>query len=160
MRAELQASLNPLQNMVRYLWLIDPMNLRHLVAAAVFGVLLPPHAWSQHDHSKEGQQPDKPRASKSAKPLPAEGASVKIISPMQGQVFKGDRVPIQFKLVKGKKGHHVHAYVDGELMGMFESEKGTLTGVKPGRHILELRVLMADHETYLNASDRVEFVVK
>jgi hypothetical protein len=39
-------------------------------------------------------------------------------------------VPVQFKLTKGKRGHHAHAYVDGELMGMFESEKA-LNGIKP-----------------------------
>jgi hypothetical protein len=75
-------------------------------------------------------------------------------------VFKGNQVPIQLKLAKGKQGHHVHAYVDGELMGMFEGEKGTLNGIKPGKHVLELRVLMADHETEIDASDKVEFVVK
>lgn len=136
------------------------MKLHHFAAMIILGVMLPLHAWSQHDHSKGGKQPAKPGISKSSKSAPAEGASVKIVSPTQGQVFKGDRVPIHFKFVKGKKGHHVHAYVDGELVGMFESEKGTLTGIKPGKHVLELRVLMADHETYLDASDKVEFVVK
>ena len=91
---------------------------------------------------------------------PAQGASVKILSPKPGQVFKGDEITLQFRMVKGQIGSHVHAYVDGQLMGMFESEKGTLTGVKPGRHTLELRVVTADHQTELNATDRVRFVVK
>jgi hypothetical protein len=90
---------------------------------------------------------------------PAEVASVKILSPKQGQVFKGDQVPLQFKLIKGKQGNHVHAYVDGELMGMFEGEKGTLTGIQPGSHTLELRAAV-DHMTELNAADKVKFVVK
>jgi hypothetical protein len=90
---------------------------------------------------------------------PAEGASVKILFPKQGQVFKGDEVPLQFKLVKGKQGNHVHAYVDGQLMGMFEGERGTLTGIQPGSHTLELRAAM-DHMTELNATDKVKFVVK
>jgi hypothetical protein len=90
---------------------------------------------------------------------PAEGASVKILTPKQGQVFKGDEVPLQFKLVKGKQGNHVHAYVDGQLMGMFEGEKGTLTGIQPGSHTLELRAAV-DHTTELNAADKVQFVVK
>jgi hypothetical protein len=50
--------------------------------------------------------------------------------------------------------------MDGELMGMFESERGTLNGIKPGKHILELRVVASDHETELDASDKVEFAVK
>lgn len=91
---------------------------------------------------------------------PAEGASVKILSPKSAQVFNGDEIPIHFRMVKGKKGNHVHAYVDGELMGMFSSEKGTLTGIQPGHHTLELRVVAKDHQTELDAADRVRFVVK
>jgi hypothetical protein len=64
------------------------------------------------------KQPQKTPPKSSLKP--AEGASVKILTPTKGQTFKGDQVPIQFKLIKGKAGHHVHAYVDNELMGMFE----------------------------------------
>ena len=51
---------------------------------------------------------------------PAQGASVKIVSPKAGQVIKGDSVPLEFKLTKGKIGEHVHAYVDGEMAGMFK----------------------------------------
>jgi copper resistance protein D len=90
---------------------------------------------------------------------PADGAKVKIISPKPAQTYKDDQVPIHFKLTKGKRGHHVHAYVDNELMGMFQSEKGTLTGIVPGNHVLKLRVVAADHTTELDASDEVEFTV-
>jgi len=91
---------------------------------------------------------------------PAEGASIKIIGAKKNQVFKGDKVPVEFKLTKGKRGHHAHAYVDGELMGMFESEKGTLNGIKPGKHTLELRVVAEDHMTELDATDKVTFTIK
>jgi hypothetical protein len=91
---------------------------------------------------------------------PAEGASVKIISPKKDQVIAGDKVPLEFKLTKGKRGAHVHAYVDGQMMGMFESEKGTLNGIKPGKHTLELRVATAEHNTELDASDKVSFTTK
>ena len=91
---------------------------------------------------------------------PAEGASVKIVSPKAGEILKGDQVPLQFKLTKGKQGEHVHAYVDGEMLGMFKSEKGTLTGIQPGKHTLELRVVAKDHQTELDASDKVKFVIK
>ena len=67
---------------------------------------------------------------------------------------------IQYKLTKGKRGHHAHAYVDGELMGMFESRTGTLNGVKSGKHLLELRIVASDHQSELDAFDRVEFMVK
>ncbi|HEX9146584.1 MAG TPA: CopD family protein [Candidatus Binatia bacterium] len=91
---------------------------------------------------------------------PPEGARVKIISPAPYQIFRGDKVPLKFDLTKGKRGDHVHAYVDGELMGMFESKQGTLNGLAPGRHTLELRVVAEDHQTELDARDRTEFIVK
>lgn len=138
------------------------MPRRVLIAAAALTMSLPLCAWAQHDHSKNHQPPAKPATAKTVKPAPkpAEGASIKVISPTRGQVLKGDKVPIEYRLTKGKRGHHAHAYVDGELMGMFESEKGTLNGIKPGKHVLELRVVASDHETELDASDKVEFTVK
>jgi hypothetical protein len=91
---------------------------------------------------------------------PAEGAKIKIFSPSHEQVFKGDKIPVQYKLTKGKRGHHAHAYIDGELVGMFETEKGTLNGIKPGKHVLEMRVVAEDHETELDATDKVIFIVR
>jgi copper transport protein len=91
---------------------------------------------------------------------PAEGASVKILSPKNDQVVAGDRVPLQFSVTRGKHGHHVHAYIDGELMGMFDGRNGMLNGIPPGRHWLELRVVAEDHQTELDASDRIDFMVK
>ncbi len=108
-------------------------------------------------HSHDGRASQAPSAAALA---PAEGAGVKILTPAKDQVFSGDRIPLHFELVKGKRGEHVHAYIDGELMGMFESTKGTLTGVQPGKHVLELRVVTADHKTELDATDTVNFLVR
>jgi hypothetical protein len=118
-------------------------------------------AAAAQDHMKGMDMPMK-QSEKPAKSAlqPAEGASVKIISPKAGQMFNSDKVPLEFKLVKGKRGAHVHAYVDGEMMGMFSSEKGTLNGIKPGQHTLELRVVTADHNTELNATDKVSFTTR
>ena len=91
---------------------------------------------------------------------PAQGASVKIIAPANYQSITGDRVDLHFKLTKGKQGHHAHAYIDGELMGMFEGDRGTLNGIKPGKHVLELRVVADDHQTELDASDKVVFTAQ
>ncbi len=92
---------------------------------------------------------------------PAEGASVKILSPHPGQVFHSDEIPLEYKFVKGKRGSHLHAYVDGQLMGMFsDPNKATLTGVQPGNHTLEIRVTTADHKTELKARGTVKFTVK
>ena len=110
---------------------------------------------SSHPVSHPGHGEPQP-----SKLLPAEGASVKILSPKEGEVIEGDQVQLLFELVKGRRGEHVHAYVDGELMGMFKSDAGTLTGVLAGHHTLELRVVASDHQTELDAADRVHVVVK
>ena len=138
------------------------MALRNFLAAAALILALPLFIWAQHDHSKGHHPPAKVPTTKAAKsaPKPAEGASIKILAPTKGQVLKGDKVPIEYKLIKGKRGHHAHAYVDGELMGMFETDKGTLNGIKPGKHTLELRVVTDDHKTELEAKDSVQFMVK
>jgi|RhiMethySRZTD1v2_1073278.scaffolds.fasta_scaffold87780_3 hypothetical protein len=119
-------------------------------------------AQDSHDHMKGMEMPPKSsEKTPSTTPLkPAQGASVKIISPKPGQVVKGDSVPLEFKLTKGKIGEHVHAYVDGEMAGMFKGSKGTLNGLKPGNHTLELRVTTADHNTELDATDKVTFMTK
>jgi hypothetical protein len=116
-------------------------------------------AQSGHQHQdRHTNLPEK--NSQSGKLLPADGASVKILSPTIDQIFRKDQIPLEFKLVKGKRGHHVHAYVNGELMGMFNSQTGTLTGIRPGKHVLELRVVAEDHKSELDAIDRVSFIVK
>ena len=134
-----------------------------LLVFFVTGLLtvLPPGVHAVHQAAVAN---DTPIAAAGGQPAakfnPAEGAKVEIISPKAEQVFKGDKVLLRFKLIKGKRGHHVHAYIDGELMGMFESNHGTLNGIRPGRHVLELRVVAEDHQTELDASDRTTFVVK
>lgn len=121
-----------------------------------FLTALPPGVHAAHQTALTKVSPASPGASAIA---PAEGASVKILSPTPGQIFATDRVPLRFNLTKGKWGDHVHAYIDGELMGMFMSNDGTLNGIRPGRHVLELRVIAEDHQTELDARDRIEFVV-
>lgn len=128
-----------------------------------FLTTLPPAAHSAHiAHLQQAE--NTPNAVYSHTPtevlVPAEGAAVRILSPAQGQVIAGDRIPLRFTFIKGKRGHHVHAYVDGDLMGMFENNKGTLTGIAPGAHVIELRVVTEDHRTEVDASDRIEFVVR
>jgi len=131
------------------------------LAATMLTVL---SASAQHgqDHMKGMEMPVKhsekipPRSALK----PAQGASVKIISPKAGQVMKGDSAVLEFQMKKGKVGEHVHAYIDGEMAGMFKSAKGTLNGLTPGQHTLELRVATGDHNTELDATDRVTFTIK
>jgi hypothetical protein len=101
------------------------------------GAKLP--AQDSHNHMKGMDMPMKhPETMKAASALkPAQGAAVKITAPKAGQIIKGDAVPLEFKLTKGKIGEHVHAYLDGEMAGMFKGSKGTLNGIKPGQHVLK-----------------------
>lgn len=112
----------------------------------------------KHDMDMPGKHSAKMRPETTLHP--AEGANVEIITPKEGQVFKGDSIPLEFTLKKGKRGEHVHVYVDGEMTGMFKTKKGVLTGIKPGHHTLELRVATEDHKIELNATDRVSFSTK
>lgn len=121
---------------------------------AAFLTALPPATHVQHAQQKSTAPQSAGRIA------PAEGASVKILSPKDGEVFSGDQVPVRFQFVKGKRGGHVHVYVDGELMGMFISDNGTVSGIPPGRHTLEAKVVASDHVTELDAGDRVNFIVK
>ena len=122
-------------------------------------------AQESHDHMDHMKGMDMPMQHSEKMPprsslKPAQGANINMISPKAGQTIKGDSVPIEFKMTKGKVGEHVHAYVDGELAGMFKGGKGTLNGIKPGQHTLEVRVVTADHNTELDATDKVIFTVK
>jgi hypothetical protein len=158
-----ERNANDLSSAQRALTRIGAESFLGLLVFFVTGLLtvLPPGVHAVHQTNVANSSTiATPEGQTAPKLDPAEGASVEIISPKAEQVFKGDKVPLRFKLTKGKRGHHVHAYVDGELMGMFESRQGTLNGIPPGRHVLELRVVAADHQTELDASDRIVFVVK
>ena len=141
----------------------NPMKILNLVALLAMlcfaGVVTA--AQDSHDHMKGMDMPAKAEKTPAKTSLkPAQGASVKIVSPRAGQTIKGDAVALEFKLTKGKVGEHVHAYVDGEMAGMFKGAKGTLNGLKPGQHTLELRVVTSDHNTELDATDKVTFTTK
>jgi putative copper export protein len=159
-------------------------TLRRIGSEAIIGLgvfcvtailtLLPPGIHSLHQANASGSNqiqayPDQLNIftwlsyllSPAPKLQPAEGAKITIVSPNEGQVFESDEVPIRYEFVKGKRGNHLHAYIDGRLMGMFSDPSGgTLTGIQPGKHVLELRVTIDDHVTELDAKDKVDFIVK
>src|SRR3970282_2494575 len=98
------------------------MHIGRTAAIAALIISLPLLALAQHDHMKNADTPIKAPEKTSAKTTlkPAEGANIKIVAPKKDQVLKGDSVPLQFKLTKGKRGHPAHAYVDGGLMGVLK----------------------------------------
>jgi hypothetical protein len=133
---------------------IESMLGLAIFATTGYLTVLPPGVHALHAARRNGPP------AQAAALQPAQGASVKIIAPVNNQSVAGDRVELRFKLTKGQQGHHAHAYIDGELIGMFEGNRGTLNGIKPGKHVLELRVVADDHQTELDASDKVVFTAK
>lgn len=138
------------------------LHFAAIVLVGLFTAVVATSAQESHGQMKGMNMPmqHSEKMAPQSKLKPAEGASVKIISPKAGQLIKGDSVSLEFQMKKGKVGEHVHAYVDGEMAGMFKSAKGTLNGLKPGQHTLELRVATGDHNTELDATDKVTFSSK
>ena len=137
-------------------------NIAGILSIGLLATVAAPSAQENHGDMKGMKMPmqHSTKMVPQAKLKPAQGASVKILSPKAGQTLKGDSVPLEYQMKKGKVGEHVHAYIDGEMAGMFNSTKGTLNGVKPGQHTLELRVVTSDHNTELDATDKVTFITK
>ncbi len=77
-----------------------------------------------------------------------DGSQLKILSPENGAVVKGDSVEVQYMLVKGAQSTHVHAYVDGKYQKGFS---GVLKGLTPGKH--EVKLSAADHEHKVLAAE-------
>jgi hypothetical protein len=76
------------------------MHIGRTAAIAALIISLPLLALAQHDHMKSADAPKKAPVKTALKP--AEGANIKIVAPKQDQVLKGDSVPLEFKLTKGK----------------------------------------------------------
>lgn len=70
-----------------------------------------------------------------------DGNQLRILSPEQGAVIKGDSVEVQYMLTKGAHATHVHCYVDGEYQKGFS---GVVKGLAPGIH--EIKVVAANHD--------------
>jgi hypothetical protein len=72
-----------------------------------------------------------------------DGSQVKIVSPEQGAVVKGD-VEVQYMLTKGTQATHVHCYVDGEYQKGFS---GIVKGMPRGTHEIKVVAANKDHKT-------------
>jgi len=79
-----------------------------------------------------------------------DGSQIKILSPENGAVIKGDTVEVQYMLVKGAKSSHVHVYVDGKYQKGFT---GMLKNLTPGKH--EVKLVASDPDHHLLAAEAV-----
>ena len=84
----------------------------------------------------------------SASAADAAEAQIKILSPSQGAVIKGDSIEVRYELAKGVDATHVHCYVDGEYQRRFS---GVVKGLTRGTH--EIKVVAASHDHQATAAE-------
>ncbi|HHL40296.1 MAG TPA: hypothetical protein ENJ37_07310 [Deltaproteobacteria bacterium] len=83
-----------------------------------------------------------------------DGTVIRILSPRNGEVVKGDTVELKYEWTSGGKAHHVHIYLDGERI-----KTTTFKGLFKGRHAVVLRPATSDHEL-LDVVEAVIFTVE
>ncbi len=77
----------------------------------------------------------------------AEDGSVTISSPADGAKIAARGAKIDYSVVPGPKGDHVHFYVDGDQVGLLHQLKGsyTLDKLSAGAHTLCIKVVDKGH---------------
>jgi hypothetical protein len=70
-------------------------------------------------------------------------AQIRILSPSQGAIIKGDSVEVRYELAKGVDATHIHCYVDGEYQRGFS---GVVKGLARGTHEIKVVAVGHDHE--------------
>jgi hypothetical protein len=91
--------------------------------------------------------------------IAADGASVKIVAPQDGEVLNRPLVIVRVETANwplGEAGHHWHLYVNGAEQGMSQGNSPALQArdLQPGENIIEA-VLSNELHQELNATDRI-----
>ncbi len=73
-----------------------------------------------------------------------DGSQIKIVSPENGAVVKGDILELKYELAKGQHATHAHVYLDGQYQKGFS---GTFKGLTPGKHEIKVVAANPDHKT-------------
>lgn len=73
-----------------------------------------------------------------------DGSQIKIVSPENGAVVKGDQLELKYELAKGEHATHAHVYLDGQYQKGFS---GTFKGLTPGKHEIKVVAAKHDHKT-------------
>ena len=83
---------------------------------------------------------------------------VSIISPTDGELLSGTDIMVSVEGVGLSEGDHFHAYLDGEMQGMFYEDTFYIEPSYSGYQILEVRVANSNHEEYESdsASDQID----
>jgi len=87
----------------------------------------------------------------------AHEGNVVITSPAKGASLKGGTVDVVIELRdKGRRGDHVHLYIDGKLVKPLYGDKVsyTFTGLQRGRHTITVKIATKGHSV-LETEDSV-----
>lgn len=97
-------------------------------------------------------------ATPTASPRPASTGKVVIVSPVNGQTFRGAAVtvPVELTLTGAEvvpatttdvtpDTGHIHLFLDNQVVTMNFSLTGEVPSVTPGQHILRAEFVAADH---------------
>ena len=78
----------------------------------------------------------------------ADDASVKISSPADGaKLSRTAQTKINYEVMPGSKGDHVHLYMDDKEVGVLRQLKGshTLESLAPGKHEICIKIVSKGH---------------
>ena len=78
----------------------------------------------------------------------ADDASVKISSPADGaKLSKTAQTKINYEVIPGSKGDHVHLYIDDKEVDVLRQLKGTHTrdALAPGKHEICIKIVSKGH---------------
>lgn len=111
------------------------------------------------DHMQMEGTPEADHGHNHGERIPANGATVKIISPAHNAVLDRDNVIVRVETTNwplGEEGHHWHLYVNGKEQGMSQGNSPALQArdLLPGENVIEA-VLSNELHQELNTTDMI-----
>ena len=73
---------------------------------------------------------------------------IEIIEPSDNDLISGDNIFVSISSIGLSDGDHFHAYLDGEMMGMFYEDNFNISPNSSGYQLLEVKVANSSHEEY------------
>ena len=73
---------------------------------------------------------------------------IEIIEPSDDDLISGDNIFVSISSIGLSDGDHFHAYLDGEMMGMFYEDNFNISPNSSGYQLLEVKVANSSHEEY------------
>ena len=73
---------------------------------------------------------------------------IEIIEPSDNDLISGENIFVSISSIGLSDGDHFHAYLDGEMMGMFYEDNFNISPNSSGYQLLEVKVANSSHEEY------------